>query len=268
MKPDLCLGVSFQPCHTPCDLAAPGADQPGKSQNLALVHCERHIAIAFVRKAGDAEYLRTARACQLWRIKRIQLAAHHGVDHVRRGDVCRAVRADVLAVAHHRDAVAVLEDFRHAVRDVDDADPLGRQPAHDAEQLLRLVIRQGCGRFVQDQDAAIQRQGLCDLDQLLLGDRQQPGRCPWVDVGQRRQHLGCPGDKFWPAHEATAGSGGLRHEDVFGHRDISAERDFLMHKSDPQTLGSSRAVDLDQLPVNADGSTIWLQDAVDDVHQG
>ena len=46
------------------------------------------------------------------------------------------------------------------------------QVAHDAEQDLRLPLGQRGGRLVQDQHAAIERQRLGDLDQLLLGDRE------------------------------------------------------------------------------------------------
>ena len=83
------------------------------------------------------------------------------------------MRRDVLAVAKHGDAVAIVEDLRHAVGDVDDRDAARGEVAHDPEQDLRLALGQRRGRLVEDQHAAVQRQRLGDLDQLLLRDRER-----------------------------------------------------------------------------------------------
>ena len=173
----------------------------------------------------------------------------------------------MLTIAHHSDAVAVLENLGHAVRDVDDPDPPSGQLSHYPKEFLRLVLSQCCGRLVKDQDATVQRKGLGDLDQLLLGDRQSPCGKPGVDVGQRRQDLGSAGDQVGPTHQPSAGPGSFSHEDVLSHGNVSTQRDLLVHETDPQTLRHGRAVDPDGLPVDADGPAVGLQDSIDDVHQ-
>ena len=101
------------------------------------------------------------------------------------------MRRDVLAVAQHGDAVAIVEDLRHAMRDVDDRDALGGQRAHDLEQDLRLALGQRGGRLVEDQHAAVERQRLGDLDQLLLRDRERAHQRGGIDVAEASQDLGC-----------------------------------------------------------------------------
>lgn len=51
------------------------------------------------------------------------------------------------------------------------ATPL-RRSIDDRQQPLGILHRQNGGRFVEDHDAGILRQGLGDLDHLLMRDRQ------------------------------------------------------------------------------------------------
>ena len=101
--------------------------------------------------------------------------------------------------------------------------PSRGQLAHDPEQLLRLMFGQRGGRLVQDQDAAVQRQGLGDLDQLLLGDRQPPGGQPRVDVGQRRQAPRRRARSGLRRPSAAAGTGRFRDMKMFSATEMSAQ---------------------------------------------
>ncbi len=209
-----------------------------------------------------------ARPLHLGRIKRVKLAAHHRVDHVGRGDVGGAVGADVLTIAHHGNPVAIPENFGHAVRDVDYPDTPRREAPHDDEQLLRFMFGQRCSRFVQDQDTAIQSQGLGNLDQLLLGNRQPTGGQSWVNVGKRGKNLAGLNDQISRIDQPLWGLRRAGHKDILGHRDVGTKRDFLMNKADPQPLCGGRAVDLHGPAINTDFAAVRLKDAVDDVHQG
>ena len=83
----------------------------------------------------------------------------------RRGD-------DVTAVAQDRRAVGDARDLVHAVRDVDDRDALGFEPAKEGEQFLDLAARERGRRLVEDEDADVARDRLDDFGQLALARRK------------------------------------------------------------------------------------------------
>lgn len=56
------------------------------------------------------------------------------------------------------------------MRDVDDADAVVSELADLLEQVADVILRDGRGGFVHDNDASILGDGLGDLDLLLLGD--------------------------------------------------------------------------------------------------
>ena len=79
-------------------------------------------------------------------------APGHELQQLRVGDALGVHRIDMAAVTQHSDAVPDAADLAHAVGDVDDADPSCPQPGDQLKELVRLVIRQRCSRFVQDQN--------------------------------------------------------------------------------------------------------------------
>ena len=58
------------------------------------------------------------------------------------------------------------------MRNIDDGDALGLEIRDDAEQDIDLGRAQGRSRLVHDENARVARDGLGDLDQLLLADHQ------------------------------------------------------------------------------------------------
>ena len=70
-------------------------------------------------------------------------------------------------VGEHRHAVADPLDLVEAVRDVDDAHALGREPPDDPEQRLDLAVVEDRGRLVHDQQPDVARQRAGDRDDLL-----------------------------------------------------------------------------------------------------
>ena len=86
----------------------------------------------------------------------------------------------MLAVAEHRRPVAKLEDFIEAMADEQDGDAARARLADDREQPIDLVRRQRRRRFVQDQDAGVDRKRLGDLDELLIGHRKAADDRTWV----------------------------------------------------------------------------------------
>ena len=110
--------------------------------------------------------------------------AHHADEPLVR-EVARRAAADHPSVAHHRDAVGVLQYLAEAVGDEDAADPaLGGAP-HVGQELLGRGGAQRGGRLVQDDEPhgrAADRVGARDLDHLALADRQLARRPVGVDA--------------------------------------------------------------------------------------
>ena len=69
-------------------------------------------------------------------------------------------------VAEHRHPLHQRSDLLEAVADIDDADPVGRQLAHEVEQPLRFGMAERGRRLVEDQDLGLAAERLGDLDQL------------------------------------------------------------------------------------------------------
>ena len=76
---------------------------------------------------------------------------------------------------------------RHPVGDVDDRDALGAQSLHEIQQPRRVDAIERGGRLVHDENTRVDRKGLGDLDDLLLGDREiASGASGGIDEPSRR----------------------------------------------------------------------------------
>ncbi len=177
---------------------------------------------------------------------------HHLHDRVRR-HLVPFQRAGAAAVAQHRDAVRELVHLRHAVRDVDDRDPVRAKLADQREQPVGFARRQRRGRLVQHQDARLPIKCPCDFHQLLLGDRQgghrrvrpERGAQPLQDRPARLRHRA--------AVQPPAGAAYLVAEmDVLRYRKVRRQRQLLVDDGDPGILGRLWPVDLDLLAEHPD----------------
>ena len=189
-QPDVTGHLAVEAADALDDFAAPGPDQAGKPEDLAAVQLERDVleASGFAQALHlEKDLVRTRLRRLLGRIELVNDPADHGTDHRTRRRFGDIEGGDVLAVAEDADPVAIVENLDHAVRDIDDRDALGGQPAHDAEQDPGLALGQRGRRFVQDQHPALERQRLGDLDQLLLRDRQVSHHGRGVDIAQLAQ---------------------------------------------------------------------------------
>ena len=126
----------------PHRLGAAGAHQPRDAQNLAPIRLERDV-LDPRRRDGVRRRARPRRprsppgarhSCPRSRPTIIRITAS-GIDLLRR------LRPDDLAVAQDRDAVGDAQHFLDPVRDVDDADALGLEPANLREEQLHLAVR-------------------------------------------------------------------------------------------------------------------------------
>ena len=96
---------------------------------------EQHVAVA-LRALG---------------VELVDLAPDHVLDEGVLGRVGRQSDRHRAPVGEHRHAVADALDLVEAVRDVDHAHTLGREPPDDPEQRLDLVVIEDRRRLVHDQ---------------------------------------------------------------------------------------------------------------------
>ena len=81
-------------------------------------------------------------------------------------------RADQPSAAQDADAVADGTHLRQLVADEYDRHPVGHERAQRGEERVHLLRHEDRGRLVEDEDPAVARERLEDLDSLLLPDRQ------------------------------------------------------------------------------------------------
>ena len=101
----------------------------------------------------------------------VGLVAYHHFGKLRDVGVRSVDRADELALAQHRNAVADLHDFVEFVRDDDNALPVLAHIAEHSEKFLRLLRSEHRGRLVKNKNVCPAVKHFYDLDSLLFTDR-------------------------------------------------------------------------------------------------
>ena len=213
------------------EFAASGADQAVKTDDLAALTDSETSS-----KPGP-ERPRTSRIVSpIGNLFLVIDLFDRAVDHqrdqlgvVRLADIARA---DMGAVAQHRDAVGKLEDLFHAMADIDDRDAFALQPADEPEELRRFLAGQIGGRLVENQELRAAHRRARRRDQLLLADRQlaeqRGGRqveTEIVEHGLRhRLHL-------LLAHQAVLVDL-VAEKQIGGDGQMRAEHDLLVHGID------------------------------------
>ena len=193
--------------------------------------------------------------------------------------ICRTIHAGVGlghvlvgddgAVAQHGDVVADAAELVELVRDVDDRDVVTPQVAHDTEEHVDLVVGQGRGRLVHDQDAHLLQQHARDLDELLLADGQVTDEEVRVDVlTEPAEHLLRAYPLSGVVDEPSAVAKLATGEQVLGDRHVRKEAELLVDDPDTKTHGVAGAGDRDGLTLEVDLTRAGLFGAGEDLHQG
>ncbi len=195
----------------------------------------------------DFEPHRPEGGLSLWK-SLLELAAHHHFHDLVEARLRHRTLADEMSIAQHRDPVADLENLLHTVRDVDDADAARFQVRHDLEQRADLAVGERGGGLVHDQHTGVERQRLCDLDQLLESDRERLRRPIHVDL---------PGaDLAQPACRLAVHTAALDHaeavrlapqEQVIHHRELRNHVELLVNDGDAERLRFAGRADRDRL---------------------
>ena len=161
------------------ELRAPRADEPGDAEDLtrAQVEARRRRRPARRARAPRAATGASAAGGSFTGNVDVERPPEHRLDERVLGLVGRPRRPHQLAVAEHGDRVGELEHLAEEVRDQDDR--LARR-VRDARTIscscsVSLRAQRG-GRLVHHDQLRVARERAEDLDLLLLGGAQPPGR--------------------------------------------------------------------------------------------
>ncbi len=175
-----------------------------------------------------------------------------------------------LAVADDGDGIADRSDLVELVGDHDLGDALGLQAAHQVEQVGRVVLVQGRGGLVQDQQADVLRQRLGDLHQLLLADAEAFDRGVRVDVqADSGQQVDRAVARLRPVDQAALDDL-VAQEDVLGDRQLGHQGQLLVDDHDTLVLGVLDPAEVHHLAVEHDVAAIGAVrvDTRQHLHQG
>ena len=196
------------------------------------------------------------------------LAPDHERDDLVHAGLGDALRADVLTVAHDGDGVAQVEDLVEAVGDEDQGAALVAQAAGDGEEAVHLDTGQGGGGLVHDEQRGVERDGLGDLEDLLVGDREAAGRATRVDRdAEPLEEGGSLGVHPVPVDAARGADRLATHEDVLGDVEVGEERRLLVDHRHPGGLGLRRRGEVGVPAQQAEDAGVAAVDAGDDLDQ-
>ena len=163
---------------------------------------------------------------------------------------------DLAAAAHHHDAVADLEDVRHAVADQHDRDALRLHPADEVQHLGHLAHRDGGGRLVHQHELGLGEPGAGDGHRLALAARHLADEVARPGLGlELLEELGRAGDHRLLVEGLERPPALLElaaEEDVLGGGQVVGEREVLVDDLDPHLAGVDRAVEVDDLAFHLD----------------
>ena len=176
-----------------------------------------------------------------------------------------------LAVADDRDAVGDLLDLVELVADDDRRDPLALEVQDQVEQMIGVLVVEGRGRLVEDEQLHALRERLRDLDELLLADADV------LDLGGRvlfqadtREELLRLLVGLVPVDEAERALDLVVEEDVLGDRQVRAERQLLVDDDDALRLAVAQVVEVHGLVFEDDLALVGAGrvDAREHLHEG
>ena len=197
-----------------------------------------------------------------------KLASDHRANEVVGVEAFELAGENELAVAEDRHALAEREDLFEPVRDEEHRDARLVQGSGNLEEAVDLDGGERRGRLVHDDDSGIEREGLGDLDQLLLGDREaerdpvevEPDAEPLEDRLGLRVHR----------REVDAAPGAQRlaaDEDVLDHREVGEERRLLVDDRDPGVASVGRAAQRDLDTVDEQLPAVGRVHSGEDLHE-
>ncbi len=172
------------------------------------------------------------------------------------------------AVAQHGDALAQPEHLRQPVRHVEQRRSLLPQPAEDAEQVIRFGVGQCGGGFIENQNAALERQRPRDLEKLAMRRRQRLGERLGIDRQMQliEQFAGaCVHLAIAEAAERAELAAG---EDVGADAEIGKRQHLLVDHPDAAPDRVVRRVQIEPLVVPVDSAGVGAHQPGKNLQQG
>jgi hypothetical protein len=202
----------------------------------------------------------------LGREGRIELTTDDQREELVVGDAVDGSASAQLAVAEDGHALGELAHLGEPVRDVHDGGAVGRGPTDAFEEEVDGVRAQRRRGLVEDEERGTDDERLRELEQVTLGDAEQPDAVVEVgaraDVGEHRAHAG--GLVVALAEEL----GGHRHADVLGDGHVRQHGRVLVDDRDAEAgrLGGGEPVD--ELAAYGDRAGVGRGRAGGDAHEG
>src|SRR5574337_1574833 len=239
----------------------------GGERNVPQLDRVRIARVAAAGETLDFERDRPARQDRRTAVERADLAPDHHADDRLDVGVGDMAGADIMAIAHDGEAVADAEHLFEPVRDEDDRQALGLEPADDAGEIGDLGLAQGGGRLVHDDEPRLHRKRAGNLDELLLGDGEIAHQRHRVALqadalAKRARLLG----EAAPAHKQP-GARLAADEHVLGDRHVGGEGELLVNSRDAGALRLVRRLELNLFAEELDRSLIGRLGAGEDLEQ-
>ena len=167
----------------------------------------------------------------------------------------------------HGDGVGHLQHLVQLVRDEDDGDAPGDQPAEGVEQLVDLLGDEHGGRLVEDDDPGVAVEHLEDLGPLLVADAELGHQLVGVDVepvvaAELEDALAGRADVH-----PQPGAGLVAEHDVLPDGQVVGQHEVLEHHADADGDGVPRGPERLVDAVDEDAALVGALRAVEDLHQ-
>ncbi len=211
-------------------------------------------------RGAHAQILRQRRSFASHQPHEVGDAAAQAVEHQR-------------AVAQHRHARRDVDDLEQFVADEDEGDAGGGLRVDEGAQLLAALGAERGSRLVEDDEPRVRRgRGAGYLHHLPLGDRQQIDLAVDLDriAGKDRIQRGAGALAIDPAPARTGARGGGRFKkEILRHRQIAAQRQFLMHHAhaDRLRVGGVVVVEGQRAAGEDEFAFVRAQGAAENAHQ-
>ncbi|CAI7638077.1 unnamed protein product, partial [Penicillium discolor] len=270
VDPHGAAGEGLDAEHALHQLGAPRPLEPGHPDDLPRTERQRHRVHVGVPAAVELESGRADRRAG-HRVGEVRLdrPPHHPAHELVGGQRRGLVRGNEGAVLEDRDPVAEVEDLLQPVRDVDDGDPSGREPADDRVQQLHLAVAEGGGRLVHRDHLRVERQRLHDLDDLLLGHRQRAHPGLRIDEGDAEIAQQLPGTHVHGPDVDEPRAPRLPAEiDVLRDRALREQGELLEHRDDAGVHRLPRVHVAHFRAAVRDRPLVGRLHARDDLHEG
>ena len=128
--------------------------------------------------------------------------------------------------------------------------------------------RQSSCRFIHDKNLGVQRDRLCDFNDLLIRDRQAISQLRGVDrhFEAAKELLGVTLHRR-VIDETKASPGLSAHVDVLGDREVGEQRGLLVDHRDSGGLRFRRGLEAHRLAIHQKLSGVWLVNAGEHLHE-